>query len=191
MVQTQIHFAFLITESGSLVTNPRLFIGQILIHYVWFMCFQQESSTDQFLIVIFIFYIVYFIYIYILYTHQCYPHYGYTHGAGAPSAPTSRSADLGVVSGAEASPASPAPFRGFWCLGGHLWKITIFPGKIHYFYGHVQLQTVSSPEDKFPHGNGEIHGDILWHFVILDGTNNDFDGTLSDFDWWDNEWFQK
>ena len=36
-----------------------------------------------------------------------------------PICPTSGSADLGVVSGAEASPASPAPFRGFWCLGGH------------------------------------------------------------------------
>ena len=26
------------------------------------------------------------------------------------------------------------------------WKITIFHGKIHYFYGHFPLQTVSSPE---------------------------------------------
>ena len=26
------------------------------------------------------------------------------------------------------------------------WKITIFHGNIHYFYGHFQLQTVSSPE---------------------------------------------
>ena len=28
------------------------------------------------------------------------------------------------------------------------WKITIFNGKIHYFYGHFQLQTVSSPDGK-------------------------------------------
>ena len=34
-------------------------------------------------------------------------------------------------------------------------KITIFNGKIHYFYGHFQLQTVSSPEGTFLFANLE------------------------------------
>ena len=115
---------FLITESGSLVTNPRLFIGQILIHYVWFMCFQQESNTDQFLIyshiciILYILYCIYNIYLFIIYTPMLSPLWVHPWG-WCPICPTSGSADLGVVSGAEASPASPAPFRGFWCLGGH------------------------------------------------------------------------
>ena len=33
-----------------------------------------------------------------------------------------------------------------WWTNILLLKITIFYGKIHYFYGHFQLQTVSSPE---------------------------------------------
>ena len=37
-----------------------------------------------------------------------------------------------------------------WWTYKKLWKITIFNGKIHYFYGHFQLQTVSSPEGIWP-----------------------------------------
>ena len=37
-----------------------------------------------------------------------------------------------------------------WWTNSWQWKFTIFHGKIHYFYGHVQLPTVSSPEG-IPH----------------------------------------
>ena len=33
-----------------------------------------------------------------------------------------------------------------WWTNKKLWKITIFYGNIHYFYGHFQLLFVSSPE---------------------------------------------
>jgi len=35
-----------------------------------------------------------------------------------------------------------------------LWNITMFNGKISYFYGHFQLQTVCLPEGIHPHENG-------------------------------------
>jgi hypothetical protein len=35
-----------------------------------------------------------------------------------------------------------------------LWKITMFNGKINYFYGHSQLQTVCLPEGIHPYENG-------------------------------------
>ena len=45
-------------------------------------------------------------------------------------------------------------------------RSTIFNGKIHYFYGHFQLQTVSSPEGIFPMGNHYwgIYRDYCFHF---------------------------
>ena len=45
-----------------------------------------------------------------------------------------------------------------WWTNILLWKITIFNGKIHYFYGHFQLQTVSSPE-----GTSDLGTNGWWH----------------------------
>ena len=48
MVQTQISVVILMTESGSLVTNPRSFLGQILIRGVLITMFSCSNSLQWF-----------------------------------------------------------------------------------------------------------------------------------------------
>ena len=74
----------------------------------------------------------------------------------------------GTSSGASCSPFWGQDFYGsvillspvhlhfsgtLWWTNILLWKITIFNGKIHYFYGHVQLLFVCSPEGNHRHWN--------------------------------------
>ena len=58
-------------------------------------------------------------------------------------------------------PAVSIFWSTLWWTNILLWKITIFHGKIHYFYGHFQLQTVSSPE-------GMCHMPMLFKFIAQD-----------------------